>query len=246
MAAEKLLIDKIEHRFSGKPFFEAREIAAFYRMKEKEISPAAINWRIHFLVRSGVFQRIGKGKYVLGKGRSYFPEISGTLKTLFLRVTEEFPYSDVCIWNTSWFNEFMLHQPARFFTIIEISKETSEAAFYFLKDLKKQVFLEPDEEILEKYLSGDREAFVVKPLVTEAPTQIIKGVTTVTLEKMLVDIFCGEDIFAVQQGTELKTIFREALIKYTVNHSKMMRYADRRGKKEQLGRFLKSFSNLRQ
>lgn len=60
--------------------------------------------------------------------------------------------------------------------------------FYFLKDLKKQVFLEPDEEILEKYLSGGKEAVIAKPLVTEAPTKMIKGVTTATIEKILVDI----------------------------------------------------------
>jgi hypothetical protein len=75
------------------------------------------------------------------------------------------------------------------FYILEIEKETTEEVFYFLKDLKKQVFLEPDEEILEKYLSGGKEAVIAKPLVTEAPTKMIKGVTTATIEKILVDIF---------------------------------------------------------
>ena len=49
---------------------------------------------------------------------------------------------------------------------------------------------------------------------------------------MLVDIFCDDVIFAAQQGAEMRTIFKAAISKYTVNESRMLRYADRRGKKE--------------
>lgn len=70
MAAEKLLIDKIEHRYGGKPFIDRRDIASLYRVKEEEISPTTFNRRIHALFRSGVLQRIGRGRYSLGRGNS--------------------------------------------------------------------------------------------------------------------------------------------------------------------------------
>ena len=38
---------------------------------------------------------------------------------------------------------------------------------------------------------------------------------------MLVDIFCDELIFSAQQGSEMKTIFLEALSKYSVNENRM-------------------------
>jgi hypothetical protein len=60
----------------------------------------------------------------------------------------------------------------------------------------------------------------------------------------LVDIFCDDVIFSAQQGAEKRTIFEEALAKYTINQSKMLRYADRRPKKEELNQFVKSFSNF--
>jgi hypothetical protein len=47
-----------------------------------------------------------------------------------------------------------------------------------------------------------------------------------------------------QQGAEKRTIFKEAFAKYTINQSKMLRYADRRRKKEELNLFVKTFSNL--
>lgn len=38
----------------------------------------------------------------------------------------------------------------------------------------------------------------------------------------------------------MKTIFREAFTKHTINRSRLMRYADRREKKEELGGFVKT------
>jgi hypothetical protein len=65
-----------------------------------------------------------------------------------------------------------------------------------------------------------------------------------TIEKILVDIFCDDVIFSAQQGAEKRTIFKEAFAKYTINQNKMLRYADRRRKKEELNQYVKSFSNL--
>lgn len=138
----------------------------------------------------------------------------------------------------------MQHQPNRFFLLVETDKETTNPAFYFLREIKKSVFIEPTNDILEKYIVTEKEAVVIKPLISEAPTQNINDVETATIEKMLVDIFCDDKIFSAQQGAEMRTIFTEAFTKYTINQSKMIRYADRRRKKEELTQFVKTVSNL--
>lgn len=56
---------------------------------------------------------------------------------------------------------------------------------------------------------------------------------------MLVDIFCDKIVFLAYQGNEMKTIFTSAYNKYTINENKLLRYANRRGKKEQLQKYLK-------
>jgi hypothetical protein len=91
---------------------------------------------------------------------------------------------------------------------------------------------------------NEKEAIIIKPLISEAPTQNIKEVETATIEKILVDIFCDDVIFYAQQGAEKRTIFKEAFTKYTINQSKMLRYADRRRKKEELNQFIQTISNL--
>lgn len=183
-------------------------------------------------MHSGVFSRIGRGKFILGERRYFIPEIPLKIKSIYKELEKQFPYLQSCIWNTSVLNELMVHQPGRFYTLVEVDKEASESVFYFLKDKMKNIFLEPSSNILSLYASTEKEAIIIKSLVSEAPLQKIKRVSTITIEKLLVDIFCDEIIFAAQQGGEMQTIFWNAIEKYSINQNKMIRYASRRGKKE--------------
>ena len=116
--------------------------------------------------------------------------------------------------------------------IIEVKKEATQSIFYFLKDANYSVFIEPTSDILEKYLPIEKESLIIKSLVSEAPIQNVKGINTAPLEKMLVDVFCNDVLFSAQQDGEMRTLFREALNKYSVNENRMLRYADRRRKKK--------------
>ncbi|HAO06407.1 MAG TPA: hypothetical protein DCQ50_05315 [Chryseobacterium sp.] len=244
IATDKLNIDKLNQHFENKTVFGTQDVFAFYEQIQKDVKQTTVNWRIYTLVQTGVLQRIGKGKFTLGKEKNYVPEISAITKSIFKKLKAEFPYTNICIWSTSILNEFMQHQPNQYFFLVETDKETTDAVFYFLREIKKAVFIEPSSDILEKYIKNEKETFIIKPLVSEAPTQNIKGVETTTIEKMLVDIFCDDVIFSAQQGAEMRTIFKNAFDKYTINQSKMFRYADRRRKKEDLNQFVKTISNL--
>ena len=185
----------------------------------------------------GVLTRIGRGRFTLEPGRIFIPEIDNKLKTLNTKLKKEFPYLDICIWNTSVFNEFMIHQPGRFYILVEVEKDAKQPVFYFLKESGYSVFIDPTKDIIEKYIPDEKETLIVKSLVTEAPLQKVEGVGTVTLEKMLVDIFCDEVIFSAQHGSEMRTIFREAAGKYLINKNRMFRYAGRKRKKESFVRY---------
>ncbi|MBL7760562.1 MAG: hypothetical protein JNK08_07685 [Sediminibacterium sp.] len=213
---------------------------------EPGVKTTTVNWRVYALVQSGILSRIGRGKFTLGKGRIFLPEISAKIKTLFRDLQRQFPYLQICIWNTSVLNELMLHQPGRFYTLVEVDKEATQSVFYFLKETKKNIFLEPDAKILSLYASAEKDTIIINSLVSEAPVQTIQGVVTTTIEKLLVDVFCDDVLFAAQQGREMETIFWEAFEKYTINENKMLRYADRRRKKEAFSNYLNRVSKFRQ
>jgi hypothetical protein len=134
----------------------------------------------------------------------------------------------------------MIHQPGLFYTIVEVEKDATESVFYFLKDQKHTVFINPSSEMLERYVQFDQHNIIVKNFITEAPTKLIEDVNTVTLEKVLVDIFCDTTLFSAQQGVEMRTIFQEAFRKYSLNTDKMFRYSARRGNKKNFGEFFSS------
>lgn len=197
-------------------------------------------------MQNGVLTRIGRGKFALGAGRTYCPELTNKQTSLFKKLKAEFPFISICIWSTSVINEFMLHQPGRFYQLIEVEKSVMESLFYFLKDKNISVYIDPSPELISRYLIDEKEPWIVKPLVSEAPTQELEGVSTITIEKMLVDIFCDPIIFSAQQGSEMDQIFKEAFEKYVINESKMLRYASRRRKKPELDNYLNEVSKYRQ
>ena len=55
---------------------------------------------------------------------------------------------------------------------------------------------------------------------------------------MLVDLFSDTVIFDLFQGNERSIIYTEAFEKYTINNNKLLRYASRRGKKEEIQEYI--------
>lgn len=246
IANDKLNIAKLQAHFKDQSIFGNGDIVQFYRKFEPIVKQTTVNWRVYNLVQTGVLSRIGRGIFTLGEGRNFVPQISSHLKMIYTRLHKQFPYLQICVWYTSIINELMLHQPGRFYTLVEVEKDAIENVFYTLKENKNNVFLNPSADILSRYASGEKEITIVKSLVSEAPMQKVNGVQTITIEKMLVDIFCDEIIFASQQGGEMENIFREAFSRYIIHESRMLRYADRRRKKAGFDNYLNKVSKFRQ
>lgn len=174
----------------------------------------------------------------MGKTLKYQPEISADLIKMYNEIKSNFPFIELSIWSTAIVNEFSQHQSNRNFIIIETEKDTNESLFYFLKEHYENVFLDPNRLILEQYIFDIPNAIIIKPLLSESPLQEVKGVNTTTLEKMLVDIYCDIDLFIAFQGNEKKIIYSKAFEKYTINNNKLLRYASRRGRKDEIEKFI--------
>jgi len=235
---KKLHIEQLEERFKKADYFTTKEISEFYLSFDPLVKKTTINWRVYALIQKGVLTRVGRAKFRLGSNTIFSPELNRKEKVIYNKLKSEFPFAEICVWNTKILNEFMQHQPGNFQIIVEVEKEVTQSVFYFLKELNYPVFIEPTEEILEKYLPIDKEAIIIKSLVSESPLQETGNIKTVTIEKLLVDIFSDTIVFSAQQGAELRAIFQEAFNKYTVNQSKMLRYASRRRKKESFQEYL--------
>lgn len=238
IATDTLHITELKQRFEDLNDFKTIDISDFYRNFEPNLKSTTINWRIYNLVEKGVLERIGKGVFKIGKTWVFVPNIDNKTKAINNKFQSEYPFSAFCVWNTSLLNEFSVHISNNHFTLIEVERESMESVFLSVKEKYNAVFLNPDVKMLEQYVFNANNPIVVKPLISEAPLQRIKNINTATIEKILVDLFCDEDLFQFYQGRERNTIFKEAYSKYTINSTKLLRYASRRGKKVELEKYI--------
>ncbi len=234
-------ISRLIKHFKNKSLFNTSEIVAFYRLLEPDIPRTTINWRVYYLVQSGILERTGRGKFKLGQETPYHPELDNRFPRLNNLIIKQFPYIEYCLWTSASIIEFGQHIPKTNLTLIDVERVSAESVFHFLKEEYKQVFLRPSKELLNNYISELDKAYIIRTLVTESPVQLIKGIPTITIEKLLIDIYTDEE-FAFAAGNELVHIFENAFNRYTVKMSKLIRYADRKRKKKEIINFLKNYN----
>ena len=230
--------DTLSQYFQDRESFTTNDVSDFFAKTDPDIQRATVNWRIYELVRQGSLKRIGRGMYASGKGNCFLPVLTKKQQSISARLKKQFPLITFCCWHTSALKEFFQHLAVYDFLLVEAEREAVDAVFHFVKETHKNTFKEPSREIIENFVLDGKDAVIVKSLVSEAPLQEAGASTLPTIEKILVDLVADSEIFFFLQGHELLNIFESALEKYTVNTDRLLRYAKRRNKKEELQKIL--------
>jgi DNA-binding PadR family transcriptional regulator len=228
----------IESYFKSNTQLSREKLVSLINKDFPELSLGTITVYLSKLKKAGIINNPARGVYSISDKQIFNPEINQNLKKIYNKIHRDFPFIEICVWNTKWLSDLMRHQPFKNFTIIEVDKEAEEQVFNAVSEWTKNVYFNPDEEIVERYISTNtEEVTIIKNLVTEAPTTKNNKIEIPTLEKVLVDILIDRELFAAQQG-ELDFIFKSAFDKYDINKAKMKRYAIRRNKESELERMI--------
>lgn len=234
----KTIENTIESYFKSNNQLSKEELGNLINIDFPELSEGTITVYLSKLKKAGVINNPARGIYSITDKQIFNPEINQNLKKIYNKIHKEFPFIEICVWNTKWLSDLMRHQPFKNFTIIEVDKEAEEQVFNAVSEWTKNVYFNPNDEILERYISSNtEEVTIIKNLVTESPTVKNNKIVIPTLEKLLVDIIIDKELFAAQQG-ELDFIYKSAFDKYDVNKAKMKRYAIRRNKEQDLERMI--------
>jgi hypothetical protein len=232
-------IEQLKQWFNGYTSITREELFDFYRTHEPLLKESTFGWRIYSLKEKNILRPIKQGVYTLSIKPTFHPPMESKLNEISNRISKQFPKARYCVWNTRWLNEWMVHQPGRFLLMIEVESSATESVFYFLKDQSyKNVFLNPDDNLLDRYVYDQTETIIVKTLVTKAPIKKEKKISVPVLEKILVDLFVDKRLFAPFQGSELVNIYNNAYLYYTLNITKLLAYAKRRTKEQELIDFI--------
>lgn len=196
----------------------------------------SVSQQLYRLVKSNRLERVEHGVYRLPPQE--FP-ISDEILQLNKMLKKRYPFTNFCVWSSDIFMPFMHHIPNLNYVYIDVEREAMENVFHFLKEkLQKPVFLSPNKEEYQRYITGN-SAVIIRVLISEAPLQNIGDLSITTIEKILVDII-GDIEFHFLQGAEISYFYHNVLDKHNINKKKLIRYATRRGRREQVEQLYKT------
>jgi len=240
---DKLKIEEIKNVFGDKPF-TGEDLFLFYQKYDPNLNKNTFRWRVYTLKNNGVITTLKRGVYTTKNKKDFEPVVDSKLKNLFSIVQSQFPYIDICIWETSWLNSLMVHQAFSNNIILEIDKDAAPAVFAFLQESHNYVYLNPGKYEVDNYITAGQNNIIIKNLTVTSPLQKIQNITVPTIEKIMVDIFADDELFITYQGAELQNIYLELFRFYNVNRSTLKQYAHKRHKRDQLISFLKKEAKI--
>lgn len=223
--------------FKGNERLPKEKLVGSIKKDFPDWSDNTINMYLSRLKKKGVIHSPSRGIYELDRHASFQPNISTTLKRIFNKIKREFPYIAFCVWDTVWLHDFMRHQPFKHYIVLEVEKDACESVFGYLSETMKNIFLNPDEELFDRYISNLDGVVIIKNMVSEAPLIEEQKVIIPSLEKLLVDMLIDTALFSAQQS-EKEFIMRSVVKKYTLNELKMRRYAIRRNRAREINELI--------
>ena len=193
-------------------------------------SLSSIKSTITRLVRSGRLARIKRGIYSLmpAMKNSFQIVLGENEKRLNVLLKEKFPFATFCIYNGQSLAPLQHHLSFNNATYIETERAVMEFAFDYLRDNGYNAFLNPNADMMAKYIDLKSSPIIIKPQKTESPTTEQEGFIVPALEKLLVDIQKDAD-FSYLQGAESDYMLENAQSLYMINFSRLQRYGRRRG-----------------
>lgn len=240
-----IIVEQLRKHFGKRQSFSRQELYAFYTEFKPELKETTFRWIIYNLKEKQIITSISKGLFTLSFKPVFKPETDKSEKKIFSVIEKQFAGLKFCIWSTRIVSEFMLHIPAKHITILQVEKEALEPVYDFLKTQKLgDIFIQPEEKEIERYIYESDKAIVLLPLVSKSPLQKIDKIQTITLEKLIVDLYSDKKLFTAFQGSELAHIVNNAYSRYALDFTKLFHYAKRRRKDVELRELFKTKTDI--
>lgn len=195
-------------------------------------TPNTMTCMLSQMVEAGELFRVSRGKYALStEGKSTFHAVlEDKEREVSQKLKQKFPFATFCIYNGRSLSSLQHHMSENNTTYIETERYAVDSVFDYLRGEGYVVWNNPTADFIYMYVNLKDQCIIVKPLVTEAPTEKLDGIAVPTLEKVLVDIE-KDPCFDYLHGTESSRMWENARLLYNINQTRLIRYAQRRGLK---------------
>ena len=223
--------------------YTRQQLISMLREDAPMLNEGSYQWAVGGLVKSGNIIRTGFDEYMLAEGNvrpEYEPNYTDFASGISGKVAERFPQIRFTIFETVLLNEFLNHLIAQNTVFVQAEKDISIFVFRFLQESGfANVMYKPSQKDYDLYWAAN--SIVVTDMISEAPLSS-HDPHAMTLEKMLVDIYCDKLIRNTYSKAEYPMVMEQAMTSYKVEKPKLLRYARRRNKEKELQVFISAIS----
>lgn len=221
------------HRYSH------QELIKLLKNNYPQMRDSSYHWAVCGMLKSGSLTKIARNVYVVQNERKkpvYRPAYSDLAAKLISQVSDKYPSVHFTVFETALMNDFLNLLVAQNTVYIQMEKDVSIFVFRFLQELGYDHLLyKPNKDDYALYWKKD--CIVVTDLISEAPLSA-SAPHEICLEKMLVDMYCDKLISSAYSKSEYPEMLKQAMKTYHIEPAKMMRYARRRGREDEIKKIL--------
>lgn len=219
--------------------YRRNDIIAALKNVHDGLSENSYRWAVGYLVDHGFLQHTGRDRYTLPQSNEksdYCPNYSDTAHDIMKSVTEKYPMIEFTVFESVLLNEFLNHQIARNTIFLQVDRNVSGFVFdYVRKSISGSALYSPSVKEYSRYWHP--ECIIVLNQTSQAPLSN-KLPHNITIEKMLVDIYCDKTIKQTYSIAEYENIVNTAYELYNVDTVRLLRYAGRRNKGSEIKQFI--------
>lgn len=233
MATKNDILTFAQH---GAPF-SVNRLLNYFQSADIAFNRRSLYTQLRRMVDAKELKKLDRGLFIRTADlkSKFHPFYNEEMKRIAKVISSAYPFLDICIWSIDDIKRLSHYASNRDVVFVEVDRDAVEGVFNLLSEKfsGRRVFLNPSESEYSYYINGT-PSIIVKPLVTEAPCLKDKeGITHPSIEKIIVDVISDVD-FTPWQDFEAVRLFDTIFAMYEVATSKLMRYARRRGKSDEI------------
>jgi hypothetical protein len=232
----------IKERFSTQSSIASKELVLFLSTLFPDLSVSTISWKINQLKADNLIYQAGRGLYTFEFKPEFKLEVSLKTKRIFNK-TKVLTDTELVVWDTEMLDAIIERENEKRATFLLVQKDELNELFEQLQSMSKPVYLEPNQEIIQRYILPQNDVILLYPLISETPTDHIGDYVAPTLEGILVNAWLLSENYLKPLDYSIAEIFECAFRKYNVNKNKLLRYAARRDQRKEIEQLIQTINN---
>ena len=219
--------------------YTRRELISVFSSDEKTLKENSFQWRLGGYLKSGKLIKTGYDEYRMPDEITilpYQPQYSEMAVNIITYLSDLYPYVSFSVFESVLMNEFLNHLIAQNTIFVQVEKESASFVFRSLQEAGyTNVMYKPSAK--DRALYWKKDCIIVTDMVSEAPLSR-QNPHFITLEKMLVDMYCDKFISGTYSIAEFPGVIKQAAGSYLLDRTRMLRYARRRNKEKEIREML--------